>query len=187
MENSPSTTPTPISSLDCEPSTSLDRTIYAMERARILFGGYRRGDANDPEAYVAAIAAVLALYSPGLIRIVTDPRTGISTSEKFRTFMPQSGELKAYCDEQAAIMDRYARLAMLPKPDFRRRLPSPPLANGCRARLFVPAGSPGYEALVKRSQEPNANRLDWKWGERSDVLGIWVSNEWYRQISGRTK
>jgi hypothetical protein len=73
-----------------------------MERAKVLFGCYRRGDANDPEQYVASIAAVLTIYDPELIRIVTDPRTGISTSEKFATFMPNSGELKIYCDDLAA-------------------------------------------------------------------------------------
>src|SRR5260370_1058576 len=36
---------------------------YATERARLLLGCYRTGDANDPATYVAAIAATLARYS----------------------------------------------------------------------------------------------------------------------------
>ena len=65
-----------------------------MERAALLFGCYRRGDANDPDTYVAAVAAVLSLYEPDIIREATDPRTGIQTAEKFAAFMPNAGELK---------------------------------------------------------------------------------------------
>ena len=35
-------------------STSPHQAAYAAERARMLFGSYRRGDANDPTLYVAA-------------------------------------------------------------------------------------------------------------------------------------
>jgi len=78
------------------------REIYATERAKILFGCYRKGDANDPDTYVAAVAAVLAAYDYELIREVTDPRSGIQASEKHCTFMPQAGEVKVYCDAVAA-------------------------------------------------------------------------------------
>ena len=81
---------------------------YAAERARLLFGSYRRGDANDPETYVAAIAAVLSDYSPETIRFATDPRGGISTKEKFRAFMPNPGELKAFCEEVEGLKRRMA-------------------------------------------------------------------------------
>jgi hypothetical protein len=77
-----------------------------MERAKVLFGSYRRGDANDPDAYVAAVAAVLSLYDADLIREVTDPRTGIMTSEKYMSFMLNAGELKVYCEGIAARRDR---------------------------------------------------------------------------------
>jgi hypothetical protein len=86
------------SSLNSGHSTTLDHATFALERAKILFGCYRRGEANDPDQYVAAIAAVLSLYPVDIIRKSTDPRTGISTDEKFASFMPNSGELKIYCD-----------------------------------------------------------------------------------------
>jgi hypothetical protein len=65
----------------------------------LLFGQYRRGDANDPETYVAAVAAVLSCYSNDTIREATDPRTGISATEKFAAFMPNPGEVKLFCDD----------------------------------------------------------------------------------------
>ncbi len=63
---------------------------------------------------------MLSLYEPALIREVTDPRSGISTVEKFSTFMPNSGELKIYCD---AIRDRQARIARISGQPALRRIP----------------------------------------------------------------
>lgn len=95
------------------------RPEYAAERAKLLFGQYRRGDANDPDIYVASITAILTDYAPETVRLVTDPRTGISSYEKFRIWMPNPGELKEACEaieaparrEQGrhAAFERYAR------------------------------------------------------------------------------
>src|ERR1700730_13554767 len=101
-------------------SMSPHQAAYAAERAKVLFGSYRRGDANDPDAYVASIAAVLSMYDTDLIREVTDPRTGIMTSEKYMSFMPNAGELKVYCEGQAARRERLRRLGELPPADFSR-------------------------------------------------------------------
>jgi hypothetical protein len=171
-------------------STSYDRStlqhqaIYATERAKVLFGSYRRGDANDPDGYVAAVAAVLAMYEPEMIKRVTDPRTGISTNEKFRAFMPNSGELKAYCDEHQAIADRYKHYASLPTPSF-KMLPRPEPQPGSRANLFVPAAAPGYAEMIERARA--ADPLDWKWDEKGRA-GIWVRLDWhddFRRARGR--
>ncbi len=148
---------------------------YAMERARVLFGCYRRGDANDPEQYVASIAAVLTLFEPSLIREVTDPRTGISTTEKFITFMPNSGELKVYCDHIAARRDRIARYATVE----RREIPYlPDLSPGRRANALYRFDVPGYEAA--RTWAETADPADWK----HDPRGIWVN--WLMFTGGRT-
>lgn len=48
---------------------------------------------------MASITAILTDYPPETVRIITDPRTGIATYEKFRVWMPNPGELKAACDE----------------------------------------------------------------------------------------
>lgn len=142
-----------------------------MERARMLFGCYRRGDANDPETYVAAISVVLSLYDVDLIREVTDPRTGIMTSEKFMSFMPNSGELKVYCDGAASRRARMEKLGSLPQPDFTRAcLPRPEPRPGDKATIFVPASNPRYEQLLAWSK--TADPRLFKFEQRP---GIWVS------------
>ena len=64
----------------CAPSINQRQLDYAATRARLLFGCYRKGDANDPERYTAAITAIMAEYEPKVIQRVTDPRTGNPTS-----------------------------------------------------------------------------------------------------------
>lgn len=73
--------------------------IYAAERARLIFGCYRRGDANDPETYTAAIAAVLAEYPPDIVMRVSDPRTGMASRCQF---LPTLKELRNACEEAIA-------------------------------------------------------------------------------------
>jgi hypothetical protein len=140
----------------------------------MLLGSYRRGDANDPDTYVAACAAVLACYSAEIIKRVTDPRTGISTAEKFRAFPPNSGELKAYCDEQQARDARIAAYRSLPPANL-ARLPASPPGPGSRATGVVPTSAPQYKNLVEHSQRPDA---DPDWRTDIDRTGIWVSRSW---------
>lgn len=81
------------------------RDQFAAERARLLFGSYRRGDANDPAAYLATIAAVLSEYPEETIRYVTDPRTGIASNPKRDprtgrawTGLPDPGDIRWACE-----------------------------------------------------------------------------------------
>jgi len=168
-------------------STSPHQAAYASKRAELLFGCYRRGDANDPETYVAAIAAVLARHSADLIREVTDPNTGIQTTEKYMTFMPNAGELKVYCDGVAARNERLKRLGSLPPVDFNRaRLAPPQPQPGDKATIFVPANNPRYAELVEWSK--TADPRLWKFGLSSDNRqGIWVSYDTWenRQVTTR--
>ncbi len=71
------------------------RVPYAAERARLLFGCYRKGDANDPETYTMAVTAILAEYEEAIIQRVTDPRTGIARTSKW---MPNVAEVSEACD-----------------------------------------------------------------------------------------
>jgi hypothetical protein len=175
MESSQFTKLRPTSRPESEPSTNLPRATYATERAEVLFGGYRRGDANDPERYVAAIAAVLACYEPDLIREATDPRTGISAAEKFMSFMPNSGELKAFCDALAQRRRRMGEYAAMPRSDF-RRLEAPPRGPGARANVFCSASNGRYQVLCERAENPASNALDFRYDvERG---GIWVNQNW---------
>lgn len=155
------------------PSTN-QLQLYASQRAEVLFGCYRRGDANDPERYVAAVAAVLSLYDFELIREVTDPRTGIMTTEKFAAFMPNAGELRIYCEAQAARKDRLRRLGERRIPvAANMRLEPPEQPQGYLANVHIPAGHVRYAALAiwAKTAEP---RL-WKFGKSSDgVDGIWI-------------
>jgi hypothetical protein len=150
----------------------------------VLFGSYRRGDANDPDAYVAAIAAVLSMYDTDLIREVTDPRTGICTTEKYMSFMPNAGELKVYCDGVAARKDRLQKLGELPKPDFTRaRLPPPPPAPGDLATIFVPATNSRYASLLDWSKTADPRKF--KFEKRP---GIWVSYDtWDNRMAAAPK
>lgn len=164
-------------------STSPHQMAYATERAKMLFGCYRRVDANDPDIYVAAIAAVLAVYEPELIREVTDPRTGIITSEKYMSFMPSVGELKNYCEGVAARKERLKRLGSLPKVDFNRaRLAPPERQPGDLATIFVPAANPRYAELLEWSKTADPRKF--KFETRP---GIWVSYDTWdqRQVTMR--
>lgn len=126
----------------------------------MLFGYYRRTDANDPVRYAAGIAAVLMRFPKALVERVTDANTGIHTVEKFRGFLPNVGELKAYCDQIAAVEARMGEYAKMPKPQFS---PHPPLPNvpGRRANLTVYEAAPIYERMVERAK--TADQLDWMW------------------------
>jgi hypothetical protein len=150
----------------------------------MLFGCYRRGDANDPDTYVAAVAAVLARYDADLIREVTDPNTGIQTTQKHMTFLPQSGELKVYCEGVAARKERMQRLGALPAPDFSRaRLAPPQPAPGDLATVFVPATNSRYPSLVEWSKTADPRKF--KFEKRP---GIWVSYDtWDNRMAAAPK
>lgn len=82
-------------------------STYATERARLLLGCYRTGDANDPETYVAAIAATLARYSEQIITDVTHPVTGLPSK---KGWLPTVKEVFDACEELAgAVGEKAAR------------------------------------------------------------------------------
>lgn len=121
---------------------------------------------------MASIAAVLECYDDAVIRQVTDPRTGISTTEKFQAFMPNSGELKLYCDAVSARARRIDEFAKLPKqPPKPKALPSP-TEPGTFANVRVHAEHPRYQQLVERTK--TADQRYWKF----DARGLHVSLDW---------
>jgi hypothetical protein len=115
------------------------------------------------------------MYKPDIIREVTDPRTGISTVEKFRAFPPNSGELKAYCDARVAYVARIREYAKMPLVNFVRLPPQAPREKppGHRANLIVPRDAAAFQAMVERSK--TADPADWCW----DPKGIRVPQTWY--------
>ncbi|SDQ99236.1 hypothetical protein SAMN05519103_00332 [Rhizobiales bacterium GAS113] len=84
--------------LQCSPSV-------ASDAARQLLGFFRKGDAEDPDTYVAGLAAVLAKYPPDVVRAVAGPY-GIAGKTKF---LPTLSEVRDACEE--AMRPRYEAAA----------------------------------------------------------------------------
>lgn len=81
---------------------------YAAERARLLLGCYRTGDANDPGTYVAAITAILARYPEEIITEVTHPATGLP---KKKSWLPTVKEVADACEDAVEFsVNHQARL-----------------------------------------------------------------------------
>src|SRR5688572_11161104 len=91
-----------------QPQPASCSTEYAAERARLMFGCYRRGDANDPDTYVMAVTAVLMRYSPDVVRTVTDPYSGLPSrkSESGWSGLPDVADVKQACEAEAARQER---------------------------------------------------------------------------------
>lgn len=85
-------------------------TSYAAERARLLLGCYRTGDANDPETYVAAIAAMLARFPEEVITQVTHPVNGLPSK---KSWLPTVKEVHDACAEIAEPIARRERNAKI--------------------------------------------------------------------------
>jgi hypothetical protein len=124
-----------------------NRAKYATERARLLFGQYRRGDANDPDIYVASVAAILADYPTETIRYVTDPRTGIAANpiNPNWTGPPDIADVKRACEKHCGPTRRSAEreAAIRQQLDERKALPAPEER----------AKRPTYEELCRRCAE----------------------------------
>ena len=67
----------------------------ALERARLLFGCYRRSDAADPETYVVAVSALLSTFEADTVEHVTDPIVGLPAKTNF---VPTIKEIKDACE-----------------------------------------------------------------------------------------
>jgi hypothetical protein len=60
-----------------------------------MFGCFRKGDANDPETYVAAITATLTRYPENIIVAVTHPASGLPIQTNF---LPSVKEVHDACE-----------------------------------------------------------------------------------------
>jgi hypothetical protein len=79
---------------------------YATNRARLLLGCYRTGDANDPETYVAAISAVLARFPEATITAVTHPVSGLPSR---LNWLPTIKEVRAACEAEVYLLEQIRR------------------------------------------------------------------------------
>jgi hypothetical protein len=86
---------------------------YALTRAKLLFGCYRKNEANDPEIFTAAVAGVLADYPREVIEYVTDPRTGLARKSKW---MPSVAEIADACEyeRQFGKFRRFIGVGIIP-------------------------------------------------------------------------
>lgn len=69
----------------------------ATERARLLVGCYRKGEAEDSDIYVAALVTILCSYPEGVVLSVTDPRTGVPGDSKW---LPTIADVRHACEIQ---------------------------------------------------------------------------------------
>ena len=60
-----------------------------------MFSCYRKADADTPEIFLDAAAAILAEYPDEIIVRVTDPRVGLPSRLKWP---PQPSEIKEACE-----------------------------------------------------------------------------------------
>lgn len=82
---------------------------FCLERAKLLFGSYRKDEVADPEIYCAAIALILSEYPKNIIDYVTDPRTGIASEPESRFGVPNGGTVRAACERAVASAARMAQ------------------------------------------------------------------------------
>ena len=85
------------------PEQDLEHLEFATDRARIMLGCYRKGEANDPQTYSTAVAGLLAQYEREVILEVTHPLNGMPSQTDF---MPTLKELKGACEREANRLNR---------------------------------------------------------------------------------
>jgi len=97
-----------------------------------MFGCYRKGDANDPDVYVAALTLVLSAYPEHVIRAMTNPDSGLPSKH---TFLPSVAEVKQACDtyikpeldhkeRQIRINEQLKERAFLEEPSVKVKYPT---------------------------------------------------------------
>ena len=91
----------------------LDQAFY-LQKAKAIFGCYRRDEAHDPDMFVAGLTAVLGDYPAAIVDYVADPRTGVLS--EFPMGLPNVGQIRQLCDTVARRMEVLARPRALAAP-----------------------------------------------------------------------
>ncbi|MGA7810304.1 hypothetical protein [Bradyrhizobium sp.] len=95
-----------------------------------LFGCYRKGDANDPEVYTAAVAAIFSEYPASIVDYVCDPRTGLPRRSKW---LPTIAEITEACDARTAYVEAIAGLSRIAEQN-RAIIADPDASEQAKAR-----------------------------------------------------
>jgi hypothetical protein len=105
-----------------QPSDQCDPQLAAMMAGQ-LFACYRASEANDPEMYVAAVAANLARFPEPIVRQVCSPAVGLPTENKW---LPSVAEIREACEKLMAPVYAERRRAALLADTAKVLAPLPP-------------------------------------------------------------
>lgn len=159
----------PLLDNDCLPADSHSAhgpDQLPLERATMLLGCYRRDEANNPEVYIAAVAAVLSEFQPDVIEYVTDPRTGLPRTSKWP---PNPAEVAEACEARRRYLDAIS--------SGWKYQPAKPIAYGRKrttANVLVRREAPQYAAMLELAQKAPEH----EWCHDAEGRGIWVSRNW---------
>ena len=159
-------------------SASRPSPAYCLERAQLMFGCFRKDEAQNPDVYANAIAATFEQYPQAVVDFVTDPRTGIPSESKW---LPNVAEVRAFCNAAAARMETLAKPTVKPRSTRYEPLPPPIWWN-----LFVGNDIPSYEKMVERAS--GAAHEYYKYDSNykgTGRAGIWVPDQWWRERHGK--
>lgn len=178
--NSASVRPYSVSERAAASSSALDQGS-CQKLAETICGCYRRDEAQNPEIFAAALAAVLMDYPADIVRLAADPRTGVVVS--FPMGLPNVGQIRAFLEDKLSHREKLQRLASLPKPDFTHRLPRRAPGAGDWANVFVAADHPKYTGFVERAKTGDLREFRYEHGRD----GIFVSLNWFYAPSQEAK
>lgn len=128
---------------------------FCLDRARMMFGFYRRDEANDPETYASGVAAILSDYPRSIIEYVTDARTGIPSKLKWP---PSPAEVKEACEAELARMRRMQQPASRVR---RSTYEAPDRRPGFFARIKIHPEAPQFKRLDAFVRSGEADPLHW--------------------------
>jgi predicted DNA-binding WGR domain protein len=115
----------------------------AEEYAAILYGCYRRTDADSPEIFLSAAVTVLCGYPESIARAVCDPRSGLPAKLKFP---PNIFELTEACDaKMRPLLDEKRRRRL--REELEADAPAPVSEGDAERRRAVVAAYRAKQAL----------------------------------------
>lgn len=161
-----------------KPSASRHDPVWALQKAKMIIGSYRRDEATDPEIFLSALVVIFDEYPAAVIDYACDPRTGVIN--KFQMGLPQVPQIRQFLEDAMAHVAHTQHLARLPKYRRRDPLPLPKVQN-----LFVPENVAGYALMVELAKHPSAiaceqTRFETRRCEDGvERLGIWVPRLWW--------